>query len=122
MTQEKTAGSPQMKVNRMSRFENTQNIPPRDTNESPQISGRDIIEGAIRDTFSVERPSYPNADGKFDDVNVFKSQDLKQKSKKKPAAETVRVSGEMQYENIKNYARNNSMFGNAEVLRTSNVK
>lgn len=79
----------------MARFQiaDPDQLPPRDNTESPEISGKDIIEGAIRDTFSVERPSNPNADGNFDDINVFKSHDLN-KSKKKPPAETVRVSGE----------------------------
>ena len=93
---------------------------PRDATESPSLSGQDIIEGAVRDTFSVERPSNPNGDGVFPPTidDVFKSQELKNPKKKLPA-ETVRVSGEQQYENIKNYARHNSIFNDGNALRNS---
>ena len=62
----------------MSRFENTDHMAPRDITKSPSLTGQDIIEGAIRDTFSNERPSNPNGEEFLPPVidDVFKSQDL----------------------------------------------
>jgi hypothetical protein len=110
----------------MARFQNSQNdttdhMAPRDNTESSPLSGQDIIEGAVRDTFSVERPSNPNGEGVLPPTvdDVFKSQELTAIPKKKLPAETVRASAEQQYEQMKNYARHNSIFNDGKVLRNS---